>query len=96
MHVILAKLMKKIARPLITLGIGLYLAFFSAALTYLPPRETQISISSAAFFLQTTPTPEQIDKSEIGSTDEIVVLGVAICVIVILPILLQRKSWLQS
>ena len=87
--------MKKIARPLITIGIGLFLALFSAALTYFPPSATQSSITSAAFFLQTTPTPEQIDKSEIGSTDGIVVLGVAICIIVILPIVLQRKSWMQ-
>ena len=87
--------MKKIARPLITLGIGLFLAFFSAALTYIPPLNTQSAISSAAFFSQTTPTPEQQDKSEIGSTDEIAVLGVAISIIVILPILLQRKSWMQ-
>ncbi len=87
--------MKKIARPLITLGIGLFLAFFSAALTYLPPLTTQSAISSAAFFSQTTPTPDQQDKSEIGSTDEIAILGVAISIIVILPILLQRKSWMQ-
>jgi hypothetical protein len=87
--------MKKIARPLITLGIGLFLAFFSAALTYFPPPDTQSKISQAAFFLQTTPTPDQTDKSEVGSTDEIVILGIAICIIVILPILLQRKSWMQ-
>lgn len=87
--------MKKIARPLITLGIGLFLAFFSAALTYFPPLNTQSAISSASFFSQTTPTPEQQDKSEIGSTDEIAILGVAICIIVILPIVLQRKSWMQ-
>ena len=87
--------MKKIARPLITLGIGLFLALFSAALTYFPPPDTKNTISSAALFSQTTPTPQQIDKSEIGSTDEIVVLGVAICIIVILPIILQRKSWMQ-
>jgi hypothetical protein len=87
--------MKKIARPLITLGIGLFLAFFSAALTYFPPSNTQRAISSVVFFSQTTPTPEQQDKSEIGSTDQIVVLGVAICMIVIIPILLRRKFWLQ-
>jgi hypothetical protein len=87
--------MKKIARPLITLGLGLFLAFFSAALTYFPPSYTQSALSSAAFFSQTTPTPEQTDKSEIGSTDQIVVLGVTICIIVVLPILLRRKSWVQ-
>jgi hypothetical protein len=87
--------MKKIARPLITLGIGLSLAFFSAALTYFSPSNTQSAISAAAFFSQTTPTPEQQDKSEIGSTDQIVVLGVTICIIVVLPILLRRKSWVQ-
>ena len=69
--------MKKIARPLITLGLGLFLAFFSAALTSFPTLTTQSPISSAAFFSQITPTPEQQDKSEIGSTDQIVVLGVA-------------------
>ena len=87
--------MKKIARPLITLGLGLFLAFFSAALTYFPPSNTQSAMSSAAFFSQITPTPEQQDKSEIGSTDQIVVLGVVICIIVVLPILLRRKFWLQ-
>jgi len=87
--------MKKIARPLITLGIGLFLALLSAALTYFPPPDTQSQISSAALFSQATPTPEQTDKSEIGSTDEIAVLGIAICIIVILPIILQRKSWMQ-
>ena len=87
--------MKKIARPLITLGLGLFLALLSAALTNFPPPDTQGKIASTAFLSQTTPTPAPTDKSEIGSTDEIAILGVAICIIVILPIVLQRKSWMQ-
>lgn len=46
-----------------------------------------------AYAIQLTGTSQPQDISEIGSTDDIVVLGLFIGLIVITPILLQRKLW---
>ncbi len=83
-------------RPTITVAISLLLAFFSATLTYSAPIPLRGKFSSAAMFLQITPTPQQNDVSEIGSTDGIVILGGVIAFIIVLPILLRRKSWTQD
>jgi hypothetical protein len=50
---------------------------------------------TTAFFFQTTPTPQTKDISQIGSTDGIIVMGFFIALIIVIPILLQRKSWMQ-
>ena len=85
--------MKKLTRPALTIGLSLVLALFSAALTYSAPASTQSSFSGASFFLQATPTPPAQDRSEIGSTDGIVIMGAVIAFIVFAPILISRKSW---
>ena len=85
--------MKRLAHPLITLGLGLAIALFAAVITYSTPSQAKMSFSTGAFFLQTTPTPQQEDLSEIGSTNEIVIMSGIIAMIVIVPILLRRKSW---
>jgi len=87
-------------RVLIVIG-GLILAIISAALTHsiaiqssLPAFDTR-----ASFLLQTTTTPQpedQADRSEIGSTDGIVVMGVVIVLIVAVPILVRRKHWIRQ
>jgi hypothetical protein len=77
--------MRRTLRPLITIGLGCILALFSAALTY-----------SAPPAMQATSTPPPQDLSEIGSTDGIVFMGILIAFIIIVPILLQRKSWMES
>ena len=84
-----------LVRPIITIGLGLVLALCSAALTYSAPPSTQASFGSAALFLQTTETPQAEDLSVIGSTDGIIAMGFLIAVIIIIPILLQRKSWME-
>ncbi|NWG06473.1 MAG: hypothetical protein HXY35_07280 [Chloroflexi bacterium] len=88
--------MKKLIRPAIVIGISLILALFSAALTqsFQPPEGNSRVV--AAFFLQTTPTPEVVDISEVGSTDKIAVMGFVIVAIVVLPILLRRKAWMNQ
>jgi len=88
--------MKKFKRPIITIGLGLVLALFSAALTYSAPPAMQGNLAAAAFFLQPTTTPPPQDLSEIGSTDGIIVMGFVIALIIIIPILLQRKSWIED
>jgi len=55
----------------------------------------QGNLGAAAFFLQTTPTPQPKDLSKVGSTDGIVAMGFFIALIIIVPILLRRKSWMQ-
>jgi len=91
--------MKKLMRPIITAGLGILLALFSAALTYsysAPPALEGNFGDAAAFFLQSTSTPQPKDISEIGSTDGIVIMGILIALIIIVPILLQRKSWMEN
>ena len=85
--------MKRLTPPLLTVALSVLLALFSAALTYTAPSQAQIMIPDTRFFMQTTPTPQEEDRSEIGSTDEIVIMGGVIAFIIILPIVLRRKSW---
>jgi hypothetical protein len=86
--------MMKLMRP-ITIGLGLVLALSSAALSSSKPPGMQGNPSAAAVFLQTTPTPQSKDLSQIGSTDGIAAMGIFIALIIIIPILLRRKSWMQ-
>jgi hypothetical protein len=85
-----------LVRPIITAGLGLALALFSAAITYSAPAVSPGNIGAAALFLQPTTTPQPQDHSEIGSTDGIIAMGLFIALIIIIPILLQRKSWMES
>lgn len=53
----------------------------------------------ASLLLQTTATPQpddEKDRSEVGSTDGIVVMGVVIVLIVAIPILVRRKHWMRQ
>jgi uncharacterized membrane protein len=87
--------MRKLVRSSIAITLSLLLALFSAALTYSAPISLQGNFPAAGF-LQTTPTPQQSGSSEIGSTDGIVILGGVITFIIILPIILRRKAWMQE
>ena len=86
-----------LVRLIITVGLGSLLALFSAAITYSTPPAMAGAFGAAAFLvLQPTSTPKPKDLSEIGSTDGIVVMGILIALIIIIPILLHRKSWMES
>ena|SRR3989304_2502637 len=84
-------------RRIIMLGIGLLVALFSAALTHSVAVQSTdlVNNASAGIIIQTTVTPQQEDRSEVGSTDEIVAMGGFIVLIIILPIILQRKNWMR-
>ena len=89
--------MKKLMRPIITVGSGCLLALFSAALTYSTPPALEGAFGAPAFLiLQPTSTPRPKDLSEIGSTDGIVLMGFLIALIIIVPIILRRSSWLED
>jgi hypothetical protein len=87
--------MTKFMRPIIAIGLGLVLALSSAALSPSTPPATLGTPGAATFFLQTTPTPQPKDLSKVGSTDGIAAMGFLIAMIIIIPILLRRKSWMQ-
>jgi hypothetical protein len=87
--------MNKLMRPIITIGLGLVLAFSSAALSSSRPPTIQGNPGAATFFFQTTPTPQPKDLSKVGSTDGIAAMGFFIAFIIVIPILLRRKSWMQ-
>jgi hypothetical protein len=89
------QLMRRFMRPIITLGVGFLLALFSAALTYSAPPAMQGDLAGAALFIQPTKTPQPEGLSEIGSTDPIMIMGCVIALIIIVPILLRRKSWME-
>lgn len=88
--------MRTFLRLIITIGLGLVLSLLSAALSYSTPPLLEGNSSAAAFFLQPTPTPQPQDLTRIGSTDGIVTMGILIALIVIIPIFLRRKSWMEN
>lgn len=88
--------MKTFTRSVIVIAVSLMLALCSAAVTHTVQPAGYRDLSVAAFFLQTTATPEPVDRSEVGSTDGIAVMGFVIVAIVIVPILLRRKAWMPQ
>ena len=78
-------------RFILVLLIGVTLIISCARISANIP--AQRGLSAAAFYAEATPTPPVEDKSEIGSTDGIAILGIIIVGIVVIPILLQRKNW---
>jgi hypothetical protein len=74
--------------------IGAALTHSIAVQSFQPAFDTRGSL-----LLQTTATPlpaDEKDKSEVGSTDGIVVMGVVIVLIVAIPIVVRRKHWLRQ
>ena len=89
--------MKRLIRPAIVISISLLIALFSTAVTYTAKISGSSYSTTAAYFLQTTPTPPvEEDRSVVGSTDGIVVMGGVIALIVLVPILAKRKSWIPT
>jgi hypothetical protein len=85
--------MKRLMPSLITIALSLGLALFTAALTYSAPSEARMDNTTDSFSNQATPTPQPADRSVIGSTDQIFIMGGVISAIIIVPILASRKSW---
>lgn len=89
--------MKRLLRPATIIAISLLIALFTTAVTYTANRPASSPSTTAAYLLNATPTPPaEMDRTEVGSTDGIVVMGGVIALIVLVPILVKRKSWLPS
>jgi len=73
-------------------GIFAILVIFMVALlaltTFYPP---PVSAAPRTNVIQITPTPPIADPSEIGSTNGILIMGVAIVLIVILPLAFRKR-----
>ena len=74
-------------RPVALIGIGLLLAVASAAISQ-PPLN-----GGGASAATDVPTPTPLVVSEVGSTDWITLVSVLIVLIVVVPIIIRRKSW---
>ncbi len=87
--------MNSLIRRFYIIGIAIFLAMVIAgfAQTAAIQSSQQSNIAGAALIIQTTPTAEPEDLSEIGSTDGIVAMGGVIALIIFLPILARHKYW---
>ena len=89
--------MNKLIRPAIITVLAIFLALSCTMIAFSTKAPDLGNPTGAALFVQTTPTPPiEEDRSEVGSTDEIVIMGGVIALIVLLPILAQRKSWMRT
>jgi len=88
--------MKKIARPQAIVVFTTFLALSCLLIAFSMKPPALNNASRTASFAQTTPTLlVEEDRSEVGSTDGIIFMGIVIVAIVLIPIIIQRKAWLQ-
>jgi hypothetical protein len=85
--------MKRFIPPLITIGLSLLLAVFSAALTYSNPSDAMTNLPAGTYLTHATPISRPAGKSVMGSTDQMVVMGGVISAIIVVPIILKRNAW---
>ncbi len=85
------KRLLKILRPVLLMAMGLLLAVVSAVTSPLLVREG--NIAQGALLAQVTVTPTPVEISEVGSTDGIVLMAIFIVLIVIVPVIIWRRSW---
>lgn len=79
----------RLIRSVVVVVIGLLMAVTSAAIS----GSGIHSQSAGSLNLQATVTPVVKSVSEIGSTDWITLVSVVIVLIILVPILILRKSW---
>ena len=68
------------------------LVFMLVAANFYPPSAAAQKLAAMSAPLQTTPTPAIDDTTVIGSTDGIMLMGIAISLIVITPMLFRVKK----
>gem|GEM_PF-2196645 len=86
----------RILRPAIIIGIGLALAFISVSIGTIGSFASNTDLGAAAFYQAqlASPTPTVVKAVSIpGSTDQIMLMGIIITIIVTLPVLFRRSTW---
>jgi len=76
-------------------GIALLFAFLAAVLitvTFNQPMASTQNLGVAALHFQITPTPIMDTKSEIGSTEGILIMGFVIILIITLPVIIYKNK----
>ena len=80
---------RKTVNVIMLLGIFVLALSFSACSQ---PLALSYNSGAAALSMQVTPEPPVEDRSRIGSTDSIFVMGIVIVALTSLPVLLRRKK----
>lgn len=94
--------MNKLIRPAIIALSVIFLVLACTVVAFSAKAPLLNNTVGAAFMaqVQETPTPsvevEKEDNSEVGSTDEIVIMGGVIALIVLLPLLFRREAWIKN
>lgn len=89
-----SRLMYKMIRPAYFLTLFILIVLSCATIAFSTKPNPAVKTSDVSPFFQTTATPpNQEETSEVGSTDEIVLMGGVISAIILIPILLQRRAW---
>ena len=85
----------RILRPAIIIGIGLAFAFVGASIGSISSIGSNADLGAAALYqIQVaSPTPTPTPVSIPGSTDQIMLMGIVITIIVTLPVLFYRGTW---
>lgn len=85
----------RILRPAIYIGIGLAFAFIGASVGSINSLGSSADLGAAALYQAqfASPTPTVVAVSHPGSTDQIMLMGIIIAVIVTLPVLFHRSTW---
>ena len=69
------------------------LVFVFASENFNQPEASAKNLSAASLSMQiATSTPPAEDRSEVGSTDGIVIMGFVLVIVVTLPVLFRRKK----
>jgi len=85
---------KRFIRPASIVVTGFVVALLIAAVTFTGQAKGKENTITAAMVLQSTPVPQNNeDRSEVGSTDNILVMSGVITVIILIPVLFSYKSW---
>jgi hypothetical protein len=82
----------QILLPALMIGIGLLLALTASSFAPFPDHGL---IHAATANLTPTPTASAEATSQAGSTDWITLMGVIIVLIVVLPVLFRRSTWIK-
>jgi len=85
----------QILRPAIFIGIELAFALMGASIGSIGSLGSNADLGAAALYQVqiTSPTPTPTPVSIPGSTDQIMVMGIVITIIVTLPVLFYRGTW---
>ena len=82
----------RILRPAILIGIGLAFAFISASFDLIGS-SSDVVAATVHQVPTASPTPTPAAVSQPGSTDQIVLMGFVLVIIILLPVIFRKSTW---